>query len=275
MSESVSEEVSKSGGSDSSSKPDLPKKKETSSITITFDLMFEILRNERSKEDLMELPKDFYKQASLFIKSKNDSIENTKEQKSLMSNEEIMHKRLVLSNIKKVLTEIYERREKKIINLALNKSRTRSNVIDTSSLLVEERTLFEDLVKIFDTNKANILTKIIHGQDVSSIKSFVSGMPTSSVPGKDTIPRSHPSDHSQGSSSRREEQYDSSSSAEEDQTEYDGKKATMTVRFLQSVPKFLGKELEVYGPFTEDDMANLPREIAEVLIKKGRAEELL
>ena len=46
------------------------------------------------------------------------------------------------------------------------------------------------------------------------------------------------------------------------------------VRFLHPVPKFVGKELEIYGPFEEDDMANLPHEIAELLIHKGRAEEM-
>ena len=46
------------------------------------------------------------------------------------------------------------------------------------------------------------------------------------------------------------------------------------IRFLSPVPKFLGKELETYGPFGEDDVANLPSEIAAILIAKGRVEEI-
>ncbi len=49
---------------------------------------------------------------------------------------------------------------------------------------------------------------------------------------------------------------------------------TKLIRFIYSVPKFLGHHLEVYGPFEEDDTANLPEEIADILIKKGRAEEI-
>jgi len=49
---------------------------------------------------------------------------------------------------------------------------------------------------------------------------------------------------------------------------------TKLVRFLHPVPKFVGRELEVYGPFEREDIANLPKEIAEVLIIKGRAEEM-
>ena len=51
-------------------------------------------------------------------------------------------------------------------------------------------------------------------------------------------------------------------------------KNTKLVRFLYAVPKFVGKELEEYGPFGEEDIANLPSEIADVLIGKGRVEEI-
>ena len=40
------------------------------------------------------------------------------------------------------------------------------------------------------------------------------------------------------------------------------------------MPKFVGRDLEVYGPFEEEDIANLPGEIADILILKNRAEEI-
>ena len=51
-------------------------------------------------------------------------------------------------------------------------------------------------------------------------------------------------------------------------------KETKLVRFLHAVPKFVGKELDEYGPFEEEDVASLPVEIANVLITKGRVEEI-
>ena len=54
----------------------------------------------------------------------------------------------------------------------------------------------------------------------------------------------------------------------------EARKDTKLVRFVHAVPKFVGKELEEYGPFEEDDIANLPNEIADVLMLKGRAEEI-
>jgi hypothetical protein len=62
----------------------------------------------------------------------------------------------------------------------------------------------------------------------------------------------------------------------EKETETNEGKETETklVRFLHAVPKFVGKELEEYGPFAEEDIANLPSEIADVLINKERVEEI-
>ena len=51
-------------------------------------------------------------------------------------------------------------------------------------------------------------------------------------------------------------------------------KNTKMVRFVHAVPKFVGEELEEYGPFEEEDVASLPAEIARILINKGRAEKI-
>ena len=52
------------------------------------------------------------------------------------------------------------------------------------------------------------------------------------------------------------------------------KKPVRLVRFVHPVPKFVGPELEEYGPFDEEDIASLPAEVADVIIGKGRAEEI-
>jgi hypothetical protein len=40
---------------------------------------------------------------------------------------------------------------------------------------------------------------------------------------------------------------------------------------LQKVEQFVGKELELYGPFEPDSSAELPKEIADILVNKGSA----
>jgi len=46
------------------------------------------------------------------------------------------------------------------------------------------------------------------------------------------------------------------------------------VRFLQDISSFVGVDLESYGPFKREDIANLPRENAEALIKQGLAKPI-
>ena len=41
------------------------------------------------------------------------------------------------------------------------------------------------------------------------------------------------------------------------------------IRFLKDVPTIVGADMKTYGPFKEEDVASLPAENAEVLIKRG------
>ena len=44
------------------------------------------------------------------------------------------------------------------------------------------------------------------------------------------------------------------------------------LKITHAIPKFVGPDLNEYGPFDEGDEVKLPDEIAEVLVNKGRAD---
>ena len=46
----------------------------------------------------------------------------------------------------------------------------------------------------------------------------------------------------------------------------------VNVKFLSQVQKFIDAQLKVHGPFEPGDIAEVPLNIADVLIKKGSAE---
>lgn len=48
----------------------------------------------------------------------------------------------------------------------------------------------------------------------------------------------------------------------------------LLVRFLQEAPPIVGADLNVYGPFSTEDVATLPIENAKVLVKQGVAMEI-
>ena len=106
--------------------------------------------------------------------------------------------------------------------MAINKSRTSSNIVDSASLLEGEKMLFDSLVETLDKYRKNLLLDLFAGK----------------TPVKEV------------------------------------QKEMTHVKFLSQVPKFVGPELEVYGPFDANSETDLPPAIASVLINKGRAEEI-
>jgi DNA replication initiation complex subunit (GINS family) len=44
-----------------------------------------------------------------------------------------------------------------------------------------------------------------------------------------------------------------------------------TIRFLKSIPSIMGADMKSYGPFVAEDVASLPPQNAQILIKQGLA----
>src|SRR3989338_6415491 len=204
---------------------------ETKSYVITYDTLFDLLKREKERPDLQKLEPTFFNDFVFYLKQKiGDKGEISARQ---------------AENIKKIAREFYDRREKKIVSMALDKSRTKSNLVDTSSLLHEEKVIFESIVGLLDHFRRNIIESVLSEKD-----------PLLNLHEVNISPKK-----------KTEEKKD-----EEFKTALEIQKSMKTVRFVNAVPKFVGTELEEYGPFQEEDIAKLPSEIAEVLISKGRAE---
>ncbi|MBI3026486.1 hypothetical protein HYY70_00080 [Candidatus Woesearchaeota archaeon] len=205
-------------------------------IVITYETLFEILQREKDRSELQRLEPTFFGDAINYIKDKKKILEARSD--SLFAQEEKRKTERQLENIYKILKEMYERREKKIISMALDKSRTKSNLINTTSLLKEEKVVFDAVTSLLDTYREAILYSMLN-EKMPFMQPFESKKPT-----EDFRPAS------------------------------ELKKSMKLVRFMAYVPKFVGPELEEYGPFEEEDIANLPAEVADVLISKGKTEEI-
>lgn len=202
---------------------------------ISYETLFDILKRERDRPDLQKLKKSFLNEVADFVKTKEQELRNCSE-----NERENLQRQIV--NIRRILIDLYSKREKKINNLALDKSRSKSVIIDQETLLREETKLFDSLILIFDEYRESVLNSILKGQNPNFNKK-VSNENNNKLTQDD----------------------------EENVKKDDG---TKLVRFIHAVPKFVGKELEEYGPFEEEDIANLPTEIANLLISKGRVEHI-
>lgn len=204
---------------------------------LDYEQLFDILREERNNVSLQTLSDTFFEQASEYLKIKSDGGADQ------------------LKNAKRIVEEIYQRREKKILNLALSKSRTKSNLIDTSALLPEERLFFKQTVILLDHFREDLLQQVLQ----SAFKS---------TEGPKDIPVAEDSSSLETSRSSNSE----SDSANSVGVSESGPSKQVRVKFLGYVDKFVGPDLSILGPFEEGDVAELPESAAHIVISKELAE---
>ena len=203
-------------------------------IAITFETLYDILMREKQRDELLPLDPLFFQNVIIYLQEKKKIWENIGKDDDLFRLGERDQIENEIKNIRKVLKDIYERREKKIIDLALNKSRIGQD-IEIPHLLKEEQQFFESLAHILDNYRHGVLFQVLHMK-----------MP----------------------------QVEEKKMVVEIEARPQKQKETMMVRFVHAVPKFVASDLAIYGPFDEDDMANVPKDVGELLVKKKRAEEV-
>ena len=228
---------------------------ESKEVVLTYEVLYEILRRERSREELQKLDDHFFNNVLAYLREKQKSYDESLAKNDIFSISEREKIQLQLQNIRKILRDLYDQRERKIIFMALNKSRTQSNIVDTSNLLPEEKIFFESTVSIFDKHRKGVLYKIVELRNPDLISQT------------QTQPRAQPESQTESQTETKP------TSNPKMQTETTTAQNIKTVKFTKNIEQFVGTELELYGPFEAEDIVQLPAEIAEILISQGKAIE--
>lgn len=136
---------------------------------ITLELLYGILRMEKLKSELQKLDENFFDNARRYIAEKKALVEMQEKKDSIFSMAEIEKTRNQLKNARKMLVELYEKREGKIAQLALFSSRS-GEVPDLSNGLKEEIALFNSLRDNLRMYKRGILFNIEEEEKVKVLK---------------------------------------------------------------------------------------------------------
>jgi len=225
-------------------------------INITYETLFDLLRREKSRAELQKLDNSFFEDVNSYIKEKHAILKDQQMKIGMSAIAEKEKTEKQIENIKSMLKGLFEKRQQKIVEMAIIKSRTSFDTTDYSALLKEEREMFDKLFELLHNFKKKVLVRLLTEPD------FMQPRQEKKEPEK-----LETAEETEGITKIEKREAEIKEEAEEPES-------TKLVRFIYSVPKFLGHYLEVYGPFEEDDTANLPEEIADILIKKGRAEEI-
>lgn len=200
-------------------------------FNITYESLYEILRKEKSQEELQKLDQNFFMHVAEYIQTKKQILESQENKDSIFASAEIQKTRKQLENSEKIIKELYERRENKIIQMALFSSRTDSKA-DQENMLKEELDLYNLIISNLSDYRNTIVHSILMGK-----------LPVIEKP-------------------------------KLIKTEDEQKVTSKLIRFTTSVPKFVGDDLNIYGPYEEHDVANLPEKVSELLIQRNRAEKI-
>ncbi|MBU0470303.1 MAG: hypothetical protein KKA62_03785 [Nanoarchaeota archaeon] len=251
-------------------------------IKITLETLYDMLRNEKKKEDLQKLDNSFFIDVVSYLREKKALLDLKNNSDELFAASEKDKVEYEMRSIKRILKELYEKREKKILDIAMNRSRTGSDIIDTSSMLREEKIFYDRLLKTLDFYRGGVLLNLFQGElpDINEGE-----LKRTNIIREEKKPSSIPEQVKTDTFSKFEgapimsaEDEDTSSFSEK-KVQPEKKKLLeelpkTSIRFIHPMPSFVWKDLKVYGPFDKGDKVDIFPEVADLLIRKGRAEKV-
>lgn len=159
---------------------------------------------------------------------------------------------------------------KQVSTIALDRSRTGANIIDTSNLLAKEKEFYDYLVGLLDRFRKGILFKLLEAEDP-----YVEGgnpVSSSSAPSNVVLDQE---DKSQETPELNNIEPEINPEVEQEVAQVlEEENTTKKVKFKESVPVFMGEDLKEYGPYEVGATAELPLIIADLLITNGKVEEI-
>ena len=219
---------------------------------ITFDLIRKIQREEQRLPKLTKLPDSFYTNVATYVTQK----------KKLIASKEDRRSSLEIKSIEMLIEDIFNRRERKIINTAINSARTG---IPPENMTDEERAFYDGLLAFIKGRRNDILQNILEEPiveekepvEVEEVKVEESVGEAARETAKETAeilsavkPIVPASLGSIGASL-----------------------GVSLIVFKEDVPSFVGSDMRSYGPFKKGDIAKVPDENLRALLERGVVEE--
>lgn len=116
--------------------------------TITFELIRRIQREEQRTQKLSKLPDNFYESVNSYM----DTKRNITNRKAVLE----------LKQIERLAEDIFNRRERKVLNLALISARTN---IPPENLTSEEKAFFEQVLAIVKGRRSEVLPSLAEKEE--------------------------------------------------------------------------------------------------------------
>ncbi len=210
-------------------------------VVLTYETLYEFLRKEKSREELQKLGESFLKDTLNYSREKQQAYDDNLTKNDIFSQSERDKLHIQISNIRKILKDLYDVRERKIVNMAINKNRANTQVIDTSNLLSQEQAMFGSLHAVLSQYRTGILHRMLELRE-PDVLPIVLPLPSEEI-SKEDIPAPLPH-------------------------------GIKKIKCLDTIEQIFDEDLEPYGPFQVEQEIELPGVLADILVSQGKAVEL-
>lgn len=211
-------------------------------VIITFDTLFDLQRREKYRAELQKIDPRFFDDVIKYFTEKQSILESQEKKKSVFASNEIEKTRGQMYEAKRLLKDIYTWRENKIVQGAVFQSRCNGRGFDFSALLPEEIELFNSLQSTLMKYREDILHSLLNHE----------------APKVSITRVSEPA--SEGEAPK---------SLKTGATKSDG---SCCISIKSDLPEFMGPDMNKYGPFKSGEKADIPAEVADMLVKSGNAD---
>jgi len=214
--------------------------------TFSYSQLRNLERQERQSPELMNVGNDFYEAVRRHIRELEERLEEERardpsSKKVLLISDE-------LRNTRRIWDSIFERREKKVVQAALSAARSGSHT--PKHMTSQEKEFYRRLVDILEENRRVIL----EGEEVTPQPEAAEDRVQ---PGED--PRCQP-EAGKGPAGKKGEPSPAPVTG-------------VVLRITKDVPSFVGSDMKNYS-LKEEDVVTLPRDMADILVKRGAAEKI-
>ena len=133
-------------------------------MVITYETLYGILRKEKLHPELQQLDNNFLKDVVKYLTEKQSILDSQTKKVSIFSSSETQKTQKQIVNIRRMIQEIYERRENKILQSAVFSSRMNEKT-SFQEMMDEEKELYSRLVSLLNSFRKDVLFNVLSSKN--------------------------------------------------------------------------------------------------------------
>ncbi len=250
----------------------------------TYEDIYELLRSEKFSADLQTINIEDLHRIQSYINDKKALLAQVEEDMNVLSTQKRAKIRLEIENAIRALKDLYEARERKVINRAVFTIRAGGDIKDTTNMLNGEDKLYSALLTLLVNSRDEFLS-VIDGEAILPIptQEAPASEPETPVEEPEEIaPISQPVEEPLPAMEPVEEpaeqavEADGGTGLSPEETPVIDPEPVATIEMLsievtESCPECVGEDLKTYGPFLAGQAYSIPQSLAQVMIDQSKA----